>query len=139
MKKGKRRSSHPEAFWEKRVLKICSKFTGEHPCRSLICNFIEIALPHGFSPVNLLHIFRTPFPKNIPGRLLLKKKALFHISHIFHKSLSCNFLVFHIESKRKKMWSHNLTCKKSILRNFFKHTNGAFLSWKHASVRMKIR
>ena len=102
MKKGKRRSSHPEVFWEKRVLKICSKFTGEHPCRSLICNIIEIALPHGFSPVNLLHIFRTPFPRNIPGRLLLKKKALFHISHIFHKSLSCNFLVFHIESKKKK-------------------------------------
>ena len=24
-------------------------------------NFIEIALPHGCSPVNLLHIFRTPF------------------------------------------------------------------------------
>ena len=25
------------------------------------CNFIEITLRHGFSPVNLLHIFRTPF------------------------------------------------------------------------------
>ena len=24
------------------------------------CNFIEIALKHGCSPVNLLHIFRTP-------------------------------------------------------------------------------
>ena len=28
-------SSHPEVFLEKRVLKICSKFTGEHPCRSV--------------------------------------------------------------------------------------------------------
>ena len=27
-------------------------------------NFIEIALRHGCSPANLLHIFRTPFPKN---------------------------------------------------------------------------
>ena len=27
-------------------------------------NFIEIAFRHGCSPVNLLHIFRTPFPKN---------------------------------------------------------------------------
>ena len=26
---------------------------------------------HGCSPVNLLHIFRTTFPKNTPGRLLL--------------------------------------------------------------------
>ena len=30
----------------------------------LLCNFIEIALGHGCSPVNLLHIFRTPFTKN---------------------------------------------------------------------------
>ena len=54
---------------------ICSKFTEEHPCRSaisikLLCNFIEIALRHGCSPVNLLHILKTPFPKNTSGRLL---------------------------------------------------------------------
>ena len=30
------RSSHPEVFLEKGVLKICSKFTGEHPCGSAI-------------------------------------------------------------------------------------------------------
>ena len=29
----------------------------------MLCNFIEISLHHGCSPVNLLHIFRTPFPK----------------------------------------------------------------------------
>ena len=28
------------------------------------CNFIEITLQHGCSPVNLQHIFRTPFTKN---------------------------------------------------------------------------
>ena len=38
---------------------------------ALLCNFIEIALRHGFSPVNLLHIFRTPFLKNTSGWLLL--------------------------------------------------------------------
>ena len=59
------RSSHPKVFLGKGVLKICSKFTGEHPCR------IEIALRHGCSSVNLLHIFGTPFPKNTSGRLLL--------------------------------------------------------------------
>ena len=52
-----------------KVQKICSKVTGEHPCQSSISikfqsNFIEIALPHGCSPVNLLHILRTPLPKN---------------------------------------------------------------------------
>ena len=43
------RCSPPELFLEKSVLKICSKFIGEHPCRSvilikLLCNFIEITL-----------------------------------------------------------------------------------------------
>ena len=37
-------------------------------------NFIEITLRHECSPVNLLHIFRTPFLKNFSGRLLLKIK-----------------------------------------------------------------
>ena len=39
---------------------------------TLQSNFIEIALRHGCSPVNSLHIFRTPFPLNIFGRLLQK-------------------------------------------------------------------
>ena len=30
------RSSRPEVFLRKGVLKICSTFTGEHPCRSVI-------------------------------------------------------------------------------------------------------
>ena len=73
--------SHPEVFLGKGVLKICSKFKGEHPCRSvmsikLICNFIEITLLHWFCPVNLLRIFRTPFPKNNSGGLLLKIHTL---------------------------------------------------------------
>ena len=34
-------------------------------------NFIETALRHGFSPVNLLHIFKTPFLKNASEWLIL--------------------------------------------------------------------
>ena len=30
----------------------------------LLCNFTEITLQHECFPVNLLHIFRKPFPKN---------------------------------------------------------------------------
>ena len=52
------------------VLKICSKFTGEHPCQSVIS--IEIAFWHVCSPVNLLHVFRTSFYKNTSGRLLMR-------------------------------------------------------------------
>ena len=69
------RSSHSEVFLRKGVRKICGKFTGEHPCRSAISiklqsNFIEIALRHGCSSVNLPHIFRTPSPRNTSGWLL---------------------------------------------------------------------
>ena len=57
----------------KGALKLCSNFTGELPCRGAISiklqsnlqsNFIEITLSHGCSPVDLMYIFRTPFPKN---------------------------------------------------------------------------
>ena len=71
------RSCPSQVFLGKGVLKICSKFTGEHPYRSmvsmtLLCNFIEIALRHGYSPVNMLHILKTAFYKNTYGGLLLK-------------------------------------------------------------------
>ena len=62
------RFSLSEVFLGKGALKIYSKFTAEHPCR---INFIKITLWHGFSPLNLLHVFRTPFPKNTSGCLLL--------------------------------------------------------------------
>ena len=55
---------------------ICSKFTGEYPCRSVVsikslCNFFQISLRYECSPVNLVHISRTNFPKNNSGGLLL--------------------------------------------------------------------
>ena len=70
------KSSRAEVFWGKGVLRICSKLAGEHPSPSVISikfqsNFIEITLRHGCSPINLLHIFRTSFPKNTSGWLLL--------------------------------------------------------------------
>ena len=63
----------------KGVLKICSKFTEEHPFRSAISVklrgfFTEMTLRHGFSPVDLLHIFKIPFPKNGAGGLPLEAK-----------------------------------------------------------------
>ena len=82
------RSSRPEVFFEKGVLKICNKFTGEHPCGSatsikLLCNFFEITLRQGCSPVNFLHSFRKPFPRNTSGWLL---PQFFD----FHNSFCCN-------------------------------------------------
>ena len=70
------RYSPSETFLRKGVLKICRKFIGEHPCRIVISIkwlgiFIQIALWHVCSPVNLPHIFRICFPKNTSGGLLL--------------------------------------------------------------------
>ena len=71
------KSRSRKVFLGKSVLKICSKFTREHPCRSAIsikffCYFIEITLRHGCSPVNSRHIFRTPFLKDTSVRLFLE-------------------------------------------------------------------
>ena len=70
------RSGYPEVFLVKGVLKICSKFTGEHPCGTVIpiklqSNFIEITFRHGCFPVNLLHIFTLSFTNNNSQWLLL--------------------------------------------------------------------
>ena len=84
-------------FLGKDVLKIGSKFIGDHPCRSVILiklqsNFIEIALWHGCSPVNLLHIFRTAFLKNTSGRLLflVTTKICFFVCNL-QFSIAVNF------------------------------------------------
>ena len=53
-------------FLGKDVLKICSRFTAEHPYQS------AISIWHGCSLVNFLPIFRAPFTKNTSGGLLLK-------------------------------------------------------------------
>ena len=63
-------------------------------------NFIEIALQHGCSPLNLLHISRTPFPKNTSGGLLLTivNLELFITIYIRHRQKPltlgnpCNFM-----------------------------------------------
>ena len=57
------RSSHPEEFLRKGVLKIGSKFTGEHPCGSVISAWV-------FS-CKFAAYFRAPFLKNTSGWLLV--------------------------------------------------------------------
>ena len=52
-------AARPKVFLRKGVLKICIKFTGEHPFR------------HGCSSENLPHISGTSFYKNNYGGLLL--------------------------------------------------------------------
>ena len=81
------RSSHLKVFLRNGFLKICSKFTGEHPCRNvisrkLLCNFLGITLRYGCSPVNLLHIFRIPSPRNTSEWLLLNSTSIWNNSYM---------------------------------------------------------
>ena len=55
------RSRRPEVLLRKGVLKIYSKFTREHPCRSVISIKLQ---RYGCSPVNLMHVFRATFLKS---------------------------------------------------------------------------
>ena len=119
------RSSPPEMFLGKGVLKICSKFTGEHQSQSVIsiklhCNFIQITFQHGYSPVNLLHIFRTPFYKNISRGLPLD--LLFLAINIKIRTNSFNYIK-NIRIMRcfwcvfSRMQSHCVKCVH--MRSFF--------------------
>ena len=58
------------------------------PCRSAISiklqsNFIETTFRHGYSPVNLLHIFGTTFSKNTHGLRFLKFCVFSTNNHTF--------------------------------------------------------
>ena len=56
------------------------------------CDFNKVAR-HGSSPVNLLHIFRKPFPRNTPGWLLLQ-----YVSGRFFLSLERFDLTFFLQN-----------------------------------------
>ena len=50
-------------------------------------DFIEIVLRHGYSPENLLHIFRTPFPRNTSAWLILEIKTRHSYSYLTRRYL----------------------------------------------------
>ena len=71
-------------FLRNRILKICSKFTVEHPCRSVILiwlqsNFIEITLRHVF-PLQICCIFSEHLflRTHMEGYFWLFYKTTFH-------------------------------------------------------------
>ena len=106
----------------KGVLKICSKFTGEKPYRSvisikLLCNFIEVTLWHGCYPVDLLHIFTTFFHKSTSGGLILDIRYILRqerrvISIVFAiiilAIIPTNFILTSFSLRSKKKFRANL-------------------------------
>ena len=96
-------------FLRKDVLKIWSKLTREHPCGSAISikfqsNFIENRLQYGCSPVNLLHIFRTVFPRNTSGWLLLYISKCFFILAVYIISFSLQFVLAGVFVFEGEIW-----------------------------------
>ena len=70
------RSSRPELFCKKGVLKHFAKFTGKHLCQSLFFNKVAgLAVGRCF-PVSFAQFLRTPFLQNTSGRLLLKIRII---------------------------------------------------------------
>ena len=65
------------------------------------CDFSKVAkqLLHGCSPVNLLHIFRTPCPRNTSGWLLLNKSYLIHLNSL---------------NTRREIWRQSLSFEKFL-------------------------
>ena len=61
----------PRSVFRRRCSENMQQIYRTIPIPKWLCNFIEIVLRHGCSPVNLLHIFRRTFLKNTFGRLLL--------------------------------------------------------------------
>ena len=132
------RSSHQEAFLAKGVLKLWSKFTGEHPCQSMIsikllCNFIEIALQLGCFLVNLLHIFRTTLEKHVQTTLFSEKHVQTAASEITY-TLEFSHLL-----KKQNFIKINILIQKSLLENPYGKLNQCLSSYNdmHKSLVMK--
>ena len=117
------RSSRPEVFLGKGILKICSKFTGKHSCGSAISIKLLFTLRHGCSLVNLLDIFRTPFPKNTSGRLLL-----IVVTCLFLSAFICLLVIEPIQTFLVSylFWLRGKICSHPCYIDIFCSVRGAF-------------
>ena len=84
------RNSPPEVLVSKSALKIWSKCTREHLCRSM-----KLYFDMGVLLYNMLHIFRTPFYKNAYGVLLLNLEQ--NLSRLFQVLAKFHFVSSEIE------------------------------------------
>ena len=83
----------------------------------------EIPLRHWCSPVNLLHIFRTPFPKNTSGGLLLRLTCKLGSSNVASLFLFYSHCIWKYSSELDLLdpHPHSYGWSKCQLENFFFH------------------
>ena len=92
----------------------------------LLCNFIEITLLHGWSPVNLLRFSRIPFLKNIYGVLLLD------IYHITRNTFILSILSFQFINIKKYLWKQKSVFKLvSLIISHTKESKLYFYKYAH--------
>ena len=87
--------------WESTCKKSCSENMQQIYEKTSVpeSNFIEIALRHGCSPVNLLHVFGTPFPRN-------KKHLRVTASDFWYFSRSYFALTVNILISERPSWNN---------------------------------
>ena len=130
------RSSPSEVFTGKGVLKKCSKFTGEHPCRNAISinlqsNFIQIALWHGCTFVNLLHIFRASFPKNTSEGLLLNWYVAITGNYQFWNVKDDSISFFLLTALSMLFFFAAIKYKKELIKYPYEHKKTSMNTRKH--------
>ena len=103
------RSSLPEIFCKKGVLRNCGKFPGKHLCQSIFFNKVAGLRPatllikrlcHRRFPVSFMKFLRTPFLQNTTGRLLP--------AVLFNMSSEC------LLNKKGEWWCHLLFLMTSV-------------------------
>ena len=111
----KLRSSHPEVFLRKGVLKKCSKFTAEHPCRSaisikLLCNGTSKWFITSFeSALILIMLFKSIGPtcsvKKVYACNFIKKETLAQVFSCVFCEISKNILFTgHLWATASESW-----------------------------------
>ena len=97
----------------------------------LLYNFIEIALQNGCSPVNLLHIFRTPFVKNSPGRLLLTVKintcSIIYLIDILYTQVYLRRQLLYLETPLSLTETETQSDNVKTCMHLFSHTSSLFI------------
>ena len=116
------RSSHPEVFLRKGVLKTCSKFTGEHPCRSVISiKFLFLRKP--LDDCLCTHLFRRccGVPRHWNSPLTIIPSLVHSFSHssmlnnVRRVSKNMNYGVLSVFSGNSKKYVHKTLFKYSDL------------------------